>query len=184
MKTPIKNILFAAVLLMAAVFGTGKTYSFLSDSESAVNPVTPGSNETVIIEEFPDPPPQAPKDDPVYDKTVQISAPQIGGSNVDCYIRARVIYSNSDIGNAAVLEGIGAGWVQGADEYYYYTGIISEGQTTVPLFTKVRLDSSKIPENVSKYVEDFRISIYEESVQAGGCSDYKEAWSRFVPAEV
>ena len=173
-----------AVLLMTAVFGAGKTYSFLCDSESVVNPVTPGCNESVIVEQFPNSPPKNPKDNPVYDKTVQISAPQIGGYNVDCYIRARILYSNSDIGNAAVLEGTGAGWVKGSDEYYYYTGLVSEGQTTAPLFTKVRLDSSKIPDDVSKYVKDFRISIYEESVQAGDSRDYKEAWSRFVPAAI
>ena len=184
MRTTKKYILFMAVILMTAVLGAGRTYSFLSDSESAVNPVTPGSNESVIVEEFPDPPPQDPKDDPVYDKTVHISAPQIGGYNVNCYIRARILYSNSDIGNAVTLEGTDAGWVKGSDEYYYYTGLISEGQMTAPLFTKVRLDSSKIPENVSKYVQDFRISIYEESVQAGDSSDYREAWNRFVPAEI
>ena len=172
------------MLIAAAVFGTGKTYSFLSDSESAVNPVTPGSNESVIVEEFPDSPPKDPKDNPVYDKTVQISAPQIGGYNVDCYIRARILYSNSDIGNAAVLEGTDAGWVKGSDEYYYYTGLISEGQMTAPLFTKVRLDSSKIPADVSGYIQDFRVSVYEESVQAGDSKDYKEAWSRFVPAAI
>ncbi len=184
MRTTIRYILFAAVLLITAVFGVGKTYSFLSDSESAVNPVTPGSNESVIVEEFPDSPPKDPKDNPVYDKTVQISAPQIGGYNVDCYIRARILYSNSDIGNAAVLEGTDAGWVKGSDEYYYYTGLISEGQMTAPLFTKVRLDSSKIPADVSGYIQDFRVSVYEESVQAGDSKDYKEAWSRFVPAAI
>ena len=184
MRTTIRYILFAAVLLITAVFGAGKTYSFLSDSESAVNPVTPGSNESVIVEEFPDSPPKDPKDNPVYDKTVQISAPQIGGYNVDCYIRARILYSNSDIGNAAVLEGTGAGWVKGSDEYYYYTGLVSEGQTTAPLFTKVRLDSSKISEDISKYVTDLRISIYEESVQAGDSKDYREAWSRFASGVV
>ncbi len=184
MRTTIRYILFAAVLLITAVFGAGKTYSFLSDSESAVNPVTPGSNESVIVEEFPDSPPKDPKDNPVYDKTVQISAPQIGGYNVDCYIRARILYSNSDIGNAAVLEGTDAGWVKGSDEYYYYTGLISEGQMTAPLFTKVRLDSSKIPADVSGYIQDFRVSVYEESVQAGDSKDYKEAWSRFVPAAI
>ena len=184
MRTTIRYILFAAVLLITAVFGAGKTYSLLSDSESAVNPVTPGSNESVIVEEFPDSPPKDPKDNPVYDKTVQISAPQIGGYNVDCYIRARILYSNSDIGNAAVLEGTDAGWVKGSDEYYYYTGLISEGQMTAPLFTKVRLDSSKIPADVSRYIQDFRVSVYEDSVQTGDSKDYKEAWIMFVPAAI
>lgn len=174
-------VLFA-LLITAGVFGIKTTSSYFTDFDSALNPVTPGCNETEIIEEFPDTPPKNPEDDPVYEKTVRISAPSMGGANVAGYIRARILFSNSDLGKAVVLSGMNSAWVKEQDGYYYYTTPVKEGQTTAPLFTKVALDSSKISDNASKYVEDFSITIYEESIQAGKNQNYRDAWNCFVPA--
>jgi len=174
-------LMLIAVLIAAGIWGIGPTWSFLTGYDSVPNPVTPGCNETEIIEEFPDTPPQDPEKNPVYNKKVQIRAPEAVIANVTGYIRARILYSNSDLGNAVVLSGMDSGWVKDSDGYYYYTRPVSRGQVTAPLFTRVSLDSSKVSDKASIYVEDFRITVYEESVQAGKCKNYKEAWNSFVP---
>lgn len=177
-------LILTMMLIAAGVSGIRTTYSFLSDFDSAVNPVTPGSNETEITEDFPDTPPKPPGDNPVYNKTVQIASPNIGGTNVTCFIRARILFSNSDLGDAAVLEGMDTRWVKEADGYYYYSSPVSEGETTAPLFTKVRIDSSRVSDQISDYIEDFKITIYEESVQAADHTDYRSAFAEFVPGSV
>ena len=174
--------ILTAALITAGLSGIGNTRAFLTDSGSAVNPVRPGCNETTITEDFPDGPPQNPEDDPVYNKTVAVSAPRNQGINCGCYVRARILYSNSGLGDAAVLSGMDGSWVYSSDGWYYCTMKLSEGETTPPLFTSVQLDSSKISADIQKYVEDFSISIYEESVQAGSSTDYRQAWNYFIPA--
>ena len=174
--------ILTAALIAAGLSGTGKTYAYLTDSDSVVNPVRPGCNETNITEDFPDTPPKDPEDSPVYNKTVTISAPKTSGYNVDCYVRARILYSNSDLGDAVILSGMDSSWVRASDGWYYYTKKLAEGGTTAPLFTKVQFDSSRLTRDTRKYAEDFSISIYEESVQAGSSTDYKNAWAGFVPA--
>ena len=173
--------ILTASLIAAGLSGISLTNAYLTDHDSVINPVTPGCNETTITEDFPETPPKNPEDDPVYNKTVSISAPRIGGINADCYVRARILYSNSELGDAAVLSGMDSAWVY-EDGWYYYTKILAEGGTTAPLFTTVSLDSSKLSADAGKYAEDFRISIYEESVQAGSSRDYRNAWDIFVPA--
>ena len=174
--------ILTAALIAAGLPGIGRTSSYLTDSESVVNPVRPGCNETTITEDFPESPPKNPESGPVYNKTVTINAPKSSGYNVDCYVRARILYSNSDLGDAVILSGMDSSWVHASDGWYYYTKKLSEGGTTAPLFTKVQFDPSKLTRDTRKYAEDFSISIYEESVQAGSSPDYKNAWAFFVPA--
>ena len=54
--------ILTAALITAGLSGIGNTRAFLTDSDSAVNPVRPGCNETTITEDFPDGPPQNPED--------------------------------------------------------------------------------------------------------------------------
>ena len=172
------------MLLSAAVAGllvTGRAKAFLSDYASADNPVTIGYNETRIQEEFPGTPPVPVTDDPVINKKVQLQSPDPSGTNVDCYIRAYVLFSNAEIGNAVTLRGMDTtSWTKGADGYYYYTPVLKAGGLTTPLFTAVAIDSSRIDKDQLANVKDFQVSIYEESVQAEGAGGYQDAWSRFL----
>ena len=172
------------LLLSAALSGlllTGRTRAYLSDYAAADNPVTIGYNETRISEEFPDSPPVSVKENPVITKKVRIASPDPSGANVDCYVRAYVLYSNSDIGKAVTLGGMDTtSWTKGSDGYYYYKPVLKAGAQTTPLFSSVAIDSSRLDADDLAHVEDFRISVYEESVQANGSSGYQEAWKSFL----
>ncbi len=148
--------------------------------EEKNNVLTPGNNVTQIVEVFPPQTPQNIDSNPVFQKTVRITAPAASGVNVDCYVRARILYSNSDIGNAVTLSGKDASWVKAADGYFYYVKKVRAGETTAPLFTSVSIDSSRISDRRRKYIRDFSISIYEESVQAGNYAAYTAAWQEFL----
>ncbi len=173
---------FAVLALLAAVLfclPVGKTSAYMTDSTAVLNTMTPGNNTTRIVEEFPSTPPQDPETNPVFQKKVQITAPSGGGINVDCYVRAKILFSNSDIGDAVSLNGTDPAWLQGNDGYYYYTKKLCEGETTAPLFTSVSIDSGKLNERSRSYVDSFGISVYEESVQAGGAKSFSDAWKEF-----
>ena len=168
---------FLAVILFC--LPVGKTSAYMTDSASLLNQMTPGNNTSRIVEDFPPVSPQNPEDDPVFQKTVQITAPAASGQNVDCYVRARILYSNSDIGNTVTLSGTDPAWIKGNDGYYYYTHKLREGETTAPLFTSLAIDSTKQNDRSKAYVKNFEVSIYEESVQAGSAQNYSAAWAAF-----
>ena len=176
------KLLSGIALLMVCLLGvyTGRTNAYMTDYTVRSNPVTPGQNVTRITEIFPPGPPQDLGENPTYSKNVQISAPTIAGTNADCFIRARILFSNSDIGNAVALTGTGAGWVKQSDGYYYYTPRVAEGGITTSLFNTVSIRSDQIPENSKKYIKDFSITVYEESVQAGNHTSYSQAWAEFL----
>ena len=157
---------------------SGTTSAFFTDYDEKSNQVKIGFEETEITEDFPTPDPVPVSEDPEFKKTVQIHNKQSGSlSNTDCYVRARILFSNSEIGNAATLNGLDtAAWVLSEDGYYYYQNILHEGETTAPVFTSVSIDSSKIPESAADYFTGFRVTIYEESISAGCYSSWKEAW--------
>ena len=106
---------FLAVILFC--LPVGKTSAYMTDSASLLNQMTPGNNTSRIVEDFPPVSPQNPEDDPVFQKTVQITAPAASGQNVDCYVRARILYSNSDIGNTVTLSGTDPAGFQGSIDY-------------------------------------------------------------------
>lgn len=177
-----KGKLFAGAAFLAVILfclPVGKTTAYMTDSESLLNQMTPGNNTSRIVEDFPSVSPQDPEDNPSFRKTVQITAPAAAGLNVDCYVRAKILYSNSDIGNTVTLSGTDPAWTRGNDGYYYYVRKLREGETTAPLFTSLSIDSGKQNNRSKAYVKNFEISIYEESVQAGNAKDYSAAWSAF-----
>lgn len=63
-------------------------------------------------------------------------------------------------------------WVH-RDDGYYYRHILKEGETTAPLFTGVSIDSSRLDDTYLDLLPEFKIQVYEESVQSAGFSDYE-----------
>ena len=165
-----------ALLTLLLICGT--TNAFFTDYDEKSNQVKIGYEETEITEVFPPSDPVPGSEDPEFKKTVQIRATESGShSNTDCYVRAKILFSNSDIGNAVSLNGMDpSAWTLSEDGYYYYNGILHEGESTTPIFTSVSVDSSKIPESAADYFHDFRISVYEESIAAGDYASWNEAW--------
>lgn len=74
------------------------------------------------------PTPKPVEDNPSYPKKVWVTNDGNGEALVDCYVRAEVTFSNSDIGQAVTLEGLNtADWTLGGDGFYYYKHILKKG---------------------------------------------------------
>lgn len=177
-----KKLLFLLLFAAAALMPVNALYGYLSDYAEVKNPATVGYQETTITEEFPPVTPVLPEEDPTYPKTAWVSNPAAANNaNCDAYVRMRISFSHSDIAQAVTLEGLSSsGWIWGDDGYYYYPEILREGENTPPLFQAVHVSGDQLTEAAEKYLADFRLVLYEESVQAKGFSSYREAWDFFL----
>lgn len=167
---------------LAVLFAAGGTAAFLTFSDRTENLITVGQNTTRIVEEFPDPTPVPIEENPEYRKKVTAvnAAEGKNGSQVECYVRMAVGYSHSDISRGVILNGLDTeNWVLAEDGYYYFIKPLKEGESTTPLFTSFRIDSSKVNTEYLELIPEFEIQIYEESVQAEGFADYKQAWAAY-----
>ncbi len=175
-----KWISAGGILLLGACMLTGSTMAFFTDQDSAENIFRPGHQTSTIVEEFPETTPVPPDTNPTFQKKVTIQN-STESDNVSCYVRARILYSNSDIGDLVVLHDLDlTNWSLESDGYYYYKSKLENGASTTPLFTSFTLDSSRAAEESFFYAEDFSLTIYEESIQADGYSDYQAAWNSFL----
>lgn len=171
--------------IMIIVLRLDTTSAYLTSYDVKNNITAAGYNNTVIEEEFPTVSPVPIKDNPKYTKKVWVSnKDQLSGSClVDCYVRIRIEYSNSDIGDAVQLLGLNTtDWIK-EGEFYYYDKILKKNQDTTPLMTGYQVDYSKVKDDCKKFITDFEINVYEESVQADGFSSYKEAFAYYTGRE-
>lgn len=162
----------------------GTTAAYFTDFKETVNSFEAGHNTTGIEEEFPAPSPQPLDKNPEYKKTVWVSNGTIGETDhaVPCYVRLSLSYSDSDIGKAVSLLNLNTNeWIYNEkDGFYYYGKVLAPGEKTEPLFTGFRIDSDKIEEKYKEQISEFRIYVYEESVQSEGFADYQEAWKHYL----
>lgn len=181
-KKAIKKSLF--ILALVGVIGIGTTSAYFSAYDKMDNQVAVGRNVTEIEEDFPGPTPTPVGDDMEFKKTVVVSNNVSGEimSNVDCYVRVMVSYSNYDIGNAVSLVGLDTvNWVyNSSDDYYYYKKSLAKGASTTPLFTGFRVEQEKLEKQYLDKIDDFHINIYEESIQKGEFEDYQSAWNYYL----
>lgn len=177
-----KKVILGA-LFLSGVLTVGGTAAYMTTTVQRVNKVAVGQNTTVIEENFPDPPALLVTENPEYEKKVWVTnrTSAEDGYNVNCYVRVALSYSNSDIGKAVILKNLNTtDWVYGSDGYYYYTKILNEGKTTPALFTGFSIQSDKVQNAYKEYIQDFSISVYEESVQAGDFKNYQDAWAFYL----
>lgn len=177
MRKTTRNLSLLTAVLLLAVMCRG-SYAFFTDSDTAVNEMTSGYNDTEIVEEFPSPTPVPTEENPEYPKKVWVTNNGSGGkAPVDCYVRVALSYSDSAIGNAVILKGLNTeDWTYDGG-YYYYGHILKKNTSTEPLFTAFSIDSSKVDDRYQEIMDSFEINVYEESVQAEGFSDAKEAFA-------
>lgn len=176
-----KNLNAGLLILAVAALGIGGTAAYMTSFDRAENTVAVGHNTTGTEEEFPNPTPTPVDKDPVFKKKVWVSnySPGEEGFSADCYVRLALGYSNSDIGKAVILENLDTvNWIY-RDGYYYYRHILKEGESTLPLFTGFSIDSSRLDDTYLEWIMDFKIQVYEESVQSAGFSDYEAAWKYY-----
>lgn len=177
MKKSKKLIIIFTIL---AVLGIGGTIAYLSSYDIALNEVVIAFHESGITEEFPKVTPTPIEENPQYKKTVAVKN---NPTTVPVYVRARFEYSNEALGDAVVIEGLNTtDWVKSSDGYYYYKTAVAPGESTKALFTGFHIDSSKVRQGfVKDYLKtygNFRVDVYEESIEAGLFSSYTDAWSR------
>lgn len=162
------------------------TLAYQTDSGTLENVFTPGHNTTYIEEVFPE---QSikPGESTDIQKKVKVSNEQ-AGSNVSCYVRAKVIYSTGDFGTYTIL-GMNKKWKLGNDGYYYYTEKVPAGKTTEYLMTGIRVDGSKADKTAAEKTGPLEIYIYEESCQTKDPDTQKdrtwqEAWQHALSRKV
>jgi hypothetical protein len=176
----------AAAGLVLALFHVGKTNSYQTGFDSDENIVGVGRNTTTIEEVFPDPSPVPLPENPQYTKRVWVSNEPAGnGYSVDCYVRVLLLYSDYDIGRAVTLLNLNlSDWEYREDGYYYYRQVLRTGEETSTLFEGFSIDSTKVEDSCRSVLDTFSISVYEESVQAEGFTDYQDAWAFYLDSAV
>ena len=174
---------FAAVsvLLLTAV-SVGGIRAYLTDRAETDNNIVIGQNETVVTEEFPEPP-DVPDEGGDYVKKVRVENKR----SVPCYIRTAVEFGSSETGFEISLSGLNTEkWIYISTEeneklggYYYYKNVVMPGECTESLFEGV----SFAKDDQDAYVNQdgaLDVIVYEESLQAEGASGYLEAWDAFI----
>lgn len=173
--------LLGLILIFFFFLGYGGTFAYLSDVAVKENQVTIGHNDTTIEEEFPSPTPTPMEKNPSYTKKIWVSNKGEGQALVDCFVRVALSYSNSDIGNAVILDGLNTTDWTYSDGFYYYNQILKKGESTSPLITGFHIDSSKIdPKKYEEILKNFEINVYEESVQSEGFTDPQSAFAHYL----
>ena len=181
-KKRIALLLSGFLLAGVAVTGVRSAMAYLTDYNSVVNTFKEGNNTTNIDENFPSPTPIPPGGSQTIAKLVQITNDNSDGNSVPCYVRAKVYYSTSDMGNYTI-QGMGSKWVLGTDDYYYYTDVLEPGKTTEPFMKSVKIDGSTVETNLTTEIKNFDINVYEESYQAKDpdtqeLMTWQQAWSK------
>ena len=136
------------IVIFAGIIGIGTTSAYFSAYDKVDNHIAVGRNITEIEEDFPGPTLTPVEDDLEFKKRVVVSNTTSGEniSNVECYVRVMVSYSNYDIGKAVSLVGLDTtNWFyNSADGYYYYKSSLKKGSSTTALFTGFRVDQEKV----------------------------------------
>ena len=170
----------AGAACILCLLGTVSTAAFLTDHDGAINLLVPGFVETHITEEFPDPDPVPEQGTTTIPKNVVITNPAVSEAVCDCYVRVRISFSDSDIGNSVTLHFPDPdSWIRDSDGFYYYKERLAPGESTSPLIDTVTINADTIPERAKQKIDHFDINVYEESVQAAEFSSYENAWQAF-----
>lgn len=144
--------------------------AYLADGERIVNQTMVGGNRIEVVETFT--PPDEVKPGTVIHKDVKVK--NVGHS--DCYTRVLIVFSDSEMEKHCRVDWNTKDFVyDSTDGYYYYPGVLEEGEFTPSLITTIRVNASAPADEVMP----FNVIVYAESYQANGFSDYREAWEHF-----
>ena len=134
-----------------------------------VNPVTVGGSHIRIDEEFiPEP--------IVPGKRIRKKVSIHNEGPNACYVRARVLFSDSDMGQYSDIDWDLSDWIyDGSEEYYYYQKPIAPGEDTSCLMTGIYIQ----PDTPEDEIKNVDVIVYAESYQADGFQDYEEAWKDY-----
>ena len=184
-RKKLKFMAKVSVLAMTvSVMGLGgyTARAYLTDASQVLNVFRPGENKTEIDEDFPNDEIIVTGEDVTIEKKVVIKNLAQTGSGTTCYIRAKIVYSTTDLGTYTV-QGMNDNWVKGTDDFYYYTKPVEPGESTEPLMTSLKINGSTYNPNFTTELKSFDINIYEESYQAKDPDTqevltWQKAWER------
>lgn len=105
----------------------------------------------------------------VYDQAIGITIPT---ASSDCVVRGKLSITNSDAASVNVEAVTTANWQKGDDEYYYYKGKLTAGDS-VDFVTSITVPKSLTNADANK---TFALSVQMESIQyANGAAS--EVWT-------
>lgn len=106
--------------------------------------------------------------------------PRIENDGVDCYIRAKITFRNTDQVDDSCLFGMSDKWVKADDGYYYYTEIVPNG-TSIDLF-----EGLIIPEDFAQTGEgeQFYLDIDTDAIQSKNFTPNFEAAAPWGSVEI
>lgn len=147
-------VLLAVSLLLGC--GAGVSYAYLTGDESKVNRFQAAEVEITVKEEF-DPP------DKILPGQIIKKAPSVSStSNVPCYVRLSVRFSDSDGEKMCEPLVISDGWSKKEDGWYYWNSALMPGQTTAPVFQQIKLKGE-----MKEEITNFDVIVYAEAVCCG-----------------
>ena len=151
-----------AVCILCILLAATGVRAFYTETAARNNTVTVGENVTQIQEVFQ--PPELMEKGKEYTKKVTVR----NQGSVPCYVRVLAEAVDPVMSDALKIDWNQTEWTsRQEDGYYYYRDPLPAGSVTVPLFTTLRPAAE---------LEDFRMIIYSESVQAEGASSPQEAF--------
>lgn len=95
----------------------------------------------------------------VYDQAIGVSVP---ANTSDALLRAKLTISNTEGATLNVVATTVDAWVQGNDDYYYYNGVASAGDS-IDFVTAVTIPTGLTNEDANK---TFNIDVSVEAIQA------------------
>ena len=142
-----------AALWAGQIRGSG---AYLTDRADKVNVMLASETEIHIDENFE--PPVNPVPGSSFVKEPRI----VNDAASSCSVRARIEFSTLEGEKACMAPEINAAWVRGEDGYYYYDRILEAGQTTLPLFSRIRFREDLTQEELDAALP-FEIYVYAEA---------------------
>lgn len=163
-KWPFIAVAFALILSISGIS------AYLTDGERIENQTVVGGNRIEVVEEFT--PPDEVKPGTVIHKDVKVK----NTGHSDCYTRILIVFSDCEMEKHCTVDWNTEDFVyDNTDGYYYYPGVLKEGEMTPSLITTIQVSETADMDEVVP----FHVIVYAESYQANGFSDYRSAWQHF-----
>lgn len=161
-----KNLIMPAVMLaLTLAAGTYTSYAYLTAQDDVDNTFDTADVDITVEEDFEPEPPEPGK---IIKKAPRVQS----GSDTDCYVRMRYVFTSSDAEALCEPIKINNGWTQKTDGYYYWDSIVKPGAETRTLFDHIQVRDGITEDEIIP----FDILVYAEAVQAKGQSP-EEAWA-------
>lgn len=163
-----KKSFIVICIIILVVIGATISYAYYTSRKQVENDMTLGFCEIKLMENYTPPLEMA--------KGIEFQKePYVTNTgNVDCYVRAKSLVSDSRVEEALTIDYKSEDWTYNdSDGYWYYKKAIEPGESTEFLFTKVAIDE-EAPDLV---LDGFDIYVYAESIQTVEGKTMMQVWN-------